>query len=342
MSEELQAMYQDFNICCQCDTVLLKSEKECTKCGHTNFLPFEEQIANLGAIRGGLGCIVAILALVIGGLAGGPLGIAAALPFFWIGTAINTNGNNARRTRKIRYMNEAVKLLRERALQQKAQIMSNYEAGSQHFSNENFSDAISLFEEGISIGDTSKILRYKLAISYYNTGQYDQALPILEDLADDPHFPEAKELLARNIIRLGIVGERLEQLKMLKGAIEKKEAQDHITLAIADYYYFNQVNAADDIDLIATALSLRPTEARYLELLLNYHVSQGRIDEVIKLCLDFSWEAHSKETVLIWAQIYSNIREINDTAIKVYTRALHDYPGNKDVRVALAEALISV
>ncbi|NLC76431.1 MAG: hypothetical protein GX750_02290 [Clostridia bacterium] len=82
MSEELQAMYQDFNICRRCDAVLLKSEKECTKCGHEEFLPFEDQIAKLGAVRGGLGCILAILALVVGGISGGPLGIVAALPFF--------------------------------------------------------------------------------------------------------------------------------------------------------------------------------------------------------------------------------------------------------------------
>lgn len=238
-------------------------------------------------------------------------------------------------------MNEAVKLLKERALQQKSEIMANYDAGSQHFANENFSEAVSLFEKGISIGDTSKILRYKLAISYYNTGQYDQALPILEELVDDTHFPQAKELLARIIIKLDMVGQRLEQLKLLKGAMEKKEAQDHITLAIADYYYLNQADAAGDIELIASALSLRPAEPRYLEILINYHANQGKVDEVINLCLDFPWDCHSPETVSIWAQTYNSIREVNETAIKVYARALQDDPGKTDIRVALGEALIS-
>lgn len=128
---------------------------------------------------------------------------------------------------------------------------------------------------------------------------------------------------------------------MLKGAMEKKEAQDHITLAIADYYYLNQADAAGDIELIASALSLRPAEPRYLEILINYHANQGRVDEVINLCLDFPWDCHSPETVSIWAQTYNSIREVNETAIKVYARALQDDPGKTDIRVALGEALIS-
>jgi len=249
MSEDTKMNYEDFNICQSCDKVLFKSEKVCPNCGATNFISFTEKIEKLGSVRNGLGCLAAIIAILIV-ISTGPIGIVFALPIVWLGQALEKNGKNARKKRKIRYMNDVTTLLKNRASQQKDDIISKYKEGSKHFSEENFAQAISLFEEGLSLGDSNKILYYKLAISYYNTGQYDKALPIFEELVHTEDFPDAKELLARGIVESGIIGERLTQLKQLKESTDKKKLQDYITLAIADYYYFNQEGASEDIELI--------------------------------------------------------------------------------------------
>lgn len=338
MSEDTKMNYEDFNICQSCDKVLFKSEKVCPNCGATNFISFTEKIEKLGSVRNGLGCLAAIIAILIV-ISTGPIGIVFALPIVWLGQALEKNGKNARKKRKIRYMNDVTTLLKNRASQQKDDIISKYKEGSKHFSEENFAQAISLFEEGLSLGDSNKILYYKLAISYYNTGQYDKALPIFEELVHTEDFPDAKELLARGIVESGIIGERLTQLKQLKESTDKKKLQDYITLAIADYYYFNQEGASEDIELIETAITLRPTEARYVEIMVNY-LGENNVDKVIAYCANLPWECHSKETILAWAKAYGSIREISDLAIKVYMKAIEFNPEDMDLRVALSEALV--
>jgi tetratricopeptide (TPR) repeat protein len=332
--DNVEIDYNDFGVCPNCRTVNLKEIDECRSCGSKQKMKSIQEASGSGSI----GCLFSVVIFIIGIVVGGPIG---AFIGFLIAGAIMGASDNGSKAKENRFKKEAVSLLEKQSIKQKQSIQTFQAQAKKDFDNGNYEGAIENYKSTIENGDTSTDTVIGLINSYYNQGNYREAIPLLVDLLKEFEDTSLKELLVRSYLELDELSHKeIDFLNYEKEQYPDK-LRNQIILKLAKYFYHsNAENDFKSVDILKAAMNLEPENPKHLEALVKILKANGQSQEGIQYLEQFNDSLFTPELWDLYTKILFEIKDFSSRSIQVIGRYLVEKPEDIETQIRLGQIFI--